>query len=252
MKKIDIEEGKKIQLEILKDIDSFCNANGITYYLICGTLLGAVRHKGFIPWDDDIDICMPSKDYLRFISTYTSENYQVVSAFNNKEHHTSFARVYDNRTCTLFGKKKALGVFVDIYGLFGMPEDEKEYQKHSKKIMRFRKVEKYLRKFRNQSARWGIWPGSMNFALMGAVCRKHFNYLNTYDYDKCDLTLFDTLLHKYPRRIFGKPGKMLFEDAYFNVPEDWDTFLRITYGDYMQLPPEDKRKPHHSNNFYWK
>ena len=100
MKKIETEEMKKLELDMLIDVAKFCDENDIRYYLSGGTLLGAVRHKGFIPWDDDIDISMPRPDYLKFVSTYngSSEFYQVQSIENNDKYWRTFAKVFDTRT----------------------------------------------------------------------------------------------------------------------------------------------------------
>lgn len=121
MKKIETEEMKKLELDMLIDVAKFCDENDIRYYLSGGTLLGAVRHKGFIPWDDDIDISMPRPDYLKFVSTYngSSEFYQVQSIENNDKYWRTFAKVFDTRTYlkedAIRMPKDGNGVFIDIF-----------------------------------------------------------------------------------------------------------------------------------------
>ena len=92
------EELKETQLDILKYIDRICKENDIRYFVSYGTLLGAVRHKGFIPWDDDIDIMMPRKDYERFKREFKSSQYEILSLENNADYYNNFIKVVDNRT----------------------------------------------------------------------------------------------------------------------------------------------------------
>ena len=99
MRKIDINELKRIEINILDYVADFCNKNGITYYLDGGTLLGAIRHKGFIPWDDDIDIAMPRKDYDRFVHMCLDDSrYKILSYETDEKYIYSFAKVVDSYT----------------------------------------------------------------------------------------------------------------------------------------------------------
>ena len=100
-KQISLAEQKEILLGILIDVDTFCKANNLQYFLACGSLIGAVRNNGFIPWDDDIDIFMKRDDYERFIRIYNSDvnkQYYVVSRETNKDFYLPYAKVNDNRT----------------------------------------------------------------------------------------------------------------------------------------------------------
>lgn len=127
-KPLTIDEVHKIALEIMQDIDEFCRKNDIAYSLACGTLLGAVRHGGFIPWDDDADLFMLREDYDRFIKTYKSDKYLL--------RESGYAKVVDTSTCL---KKKdkdtEYGVFVDIFPLDHVPEDPELQKKHTHTLM---------------------------------------------------------------------------------------------------------------------
>ena len=131
MRQITLQEIKDIQLDILKDVDSFCEKNNIRYYLAGGTLLGAIRHKGFIPWDDDIDIIMPRPDYIKFIQGYENEcdkNYKLTSIDNNKQHLYTFAKIFDMRTLKIedsisYNNKNMDGIGIDIFPMDGLPQN---------------------------------------------------------------------------------------------------------------------------------
>ena len=134
MKLMTIEEAKQVELDILSNIASFCDTHNLRYCLAYGTLIGAVRHKGFIPWDDDIDIWMPRADYDQFIERYNTENadkrYTVISPYDKRSQHT-FAKVIDETTVKMESTvdyiNGHLGVDVDIFPLDGVPEDDQEY-----------------------------------------------------------------------------------------------------------------------------
>ena len=130
MKEISFEESKKLELDILLAVADFCNKNNLTYFLAYGTLIGAIRHKGFIPWDDDIDIQMPREDYNKFIETFSHERYKTIAPGTPLSKH-SFVKVIDTETVKIEAHKKYkkgfLGVDIDIFPLDGTPSDENEY-----------------------------------------------------------------------------------------------------------------------------
>ena len=135
---LTIDEIHEIILEIMKDIDRFCREHNIPYTISAGTMLGAIRHGGFIPWDDDSDLFMLREDFNRFIETYRSDKYRLL--FNTKDEDgfmvSGYAKVIDPETYvddrTSMSK---YGVFVDIFPLDYMPEDPKECKEHMHRIM---------------------------------------------------------------------------------------------------------------------
>ena len=126
MKRVTPEELKTIQLDLLQKTADFCEQNGLRYFLCGGTLLGAIRHKGYIPWDDDIDIAMPRPDYDRFCMTFNQPNsvYRVKSLFTHPNYICAFAKVYDNRTLLkeLHYKGIHFGVYIDILPVDGVKD----------------------------------------------------------------------------------------------------------------------------------
>ena len=140
MKKIEEKELKSIELNILKDIHTFCEMNNLTYYLCGGTLLGAVRHRGFIPWDDDIDIFMPRVDYDRFLTEYASKQYTVLCHKNTQGYYLPFAKVVDKSTRieeTLVKSIPNCGVYVDVFPIDGFSNNVDTAKSMVKKAKRY-------------------------------------------------------------------------------------------------------------------
>ena len=132
MKRLSQKDLQVISLEILKDVDAFCKANGIRYSMAYGTLLGAVRHKGFIPWDDDVDIVMMRSDYERFCREYKSDKYELFGNPRTSDAYVAYARVADmkdteSRTYIPWaGNRQDQGVRIDVFPLDYAPDDEQE------------------------------------------------------------------------------------------------------------------------------
>lgn len=144
-KDISVEELKMIQLKILDSIDDFCKKNGIQYFLFSGTLIGAVRHKGYIPWDDDVDICMKRKDYNRFFSEFNQQRrdtLKAISAETEKNYYLASGKVIDTATVIEEENNCAMpiGVFVDIFPMDNLPSDDKKLKKLNHRIDIYRKM----------------------------------------------------------------------------------------------------------------
>lgn len=144
MKELDIYKTQKIALEMLKVIANICEENNIDYFLAWGTLIGAVRHKGFIPWDDDVDILMPREDYNKFLKIFlnVTNNYDIYSVNNTDRYYISLSRIIDNTTIIIGEKKsnedqKDCGIFIDIYPLDFVGNNEIEIKKYFKKHMKY-------------------------------------------------------------------------------------------------------------------
>lgn len=258
-REISFEEHKALQLEILKRVRDFCNQHGLQYYLSDGTLLGAIRHDGFIPWDDDIDIEMPRPDYNKLAEIFVDQpGLELVRPEDAKSrfHHI---KICDTRTVKIESGVKYnndyLGVDIDIFTIDGSPTDQEEYEQIRKEINKLYRQNSLIRcgfigsiKHRLKVAAYRVLYGSPDALIQKAVslCEK-------YAYDSSEYaTRYGrySLGYRVEKSCYTQALKE-FEGEQFSIPAGYDTILKKIYGDYMQLPPEEERVTHHSNKVYW-
>ncbi|MCR4633457.1 MAG: LicD family protein [Erysipelotrichaceae bacterium] len=251
MEKLSLDEVRKVSLDILIDIADYCERNDLRYFLSVGTLLGAVRHKGFIPWDDDIDIMMPRPDYERLLKEYDGR-YRLLKPESGLLY---YAKAYDPDTVkyetdTDYKKNKAIGVDIDIFPLDGIVNDEKIVQKLYKRtcfleaLLRLSNQPIFLRKNPVKCIN-RIIPRIIGSRNLVRLIEKN---AKTYDYDKSDYVI---RMRYSPNGFTGALPKSVYEKDYgefeghrFVIPKGYDAFLTAFFGDYMVLPPEDKRVTH--------
>lgn len=266
MKKIDIDELKCIQLEMLKAIDSFCKKNDIKYSLAFGSLLGAVRHKGYIPWDDDLDIMILRKDYMKFIKEFNHDIYTVIEPENNADYSLPFAKVYDIRTImNEFAETKTVyGVYIDVFPVDNTPDDPKKMDTFLKQKARLNKQHLLkivpLRKERSIVKNIILAIGHILFSYkslhdialeMNRLSSKYSS--NTNCRLKGIIVPNDNRMEELlPSEYFDSYSTLRFEDIEIMVIEKYDEYLKASYGDYMQLPPKEKQVSHHQFEAYWK
>jgi len=260
---LSIEEIHSFSLEILKKFVKICDEQNLEYSLAYGTLLGAVRHKGFIPWDDDLDVFMPRKDYEQFVE-YCLNNGELYSLElfhykTSKEYIYPIARLSDPRFRTEYRNVKdyGLGVFIDIYPLDGFEKDEKYVSRilWKKSIVHMCGNEQYNPSpivYKNLF-KYPVYLFSrlLNINKKIADMDKH---AQKYDYDS---STYVTCACWEPNEVYLKEwfSEMLlvdFEDIKVKIPCGFDNILRTDYGDYMKLPPEEKRQGHHFYKVYYK
>lgn len=247
-------------LNLLKVFDSFCKKNNLKYYLLGGSALGAMRHGGFIPWDDDIDIGMPRKDFDRLLSIFPQNGIgNVVLRTNDRnriDHVYPWAKIEDSATSLIVEWHKHLnpktGVFMDLFPLDGAPDSFIHRKKH---ILQIQKLRYYLARSYKKD-----WSENMIKNLVLMMIRNNLGR-------KLIVKLNDFLLKKYSydnskyvgnpmgewgvkevmkKEIYGNPRKIIFEDMISFVPERTDEYLTNLYGiNWNVLPPLNKRKSDH-------
>lgn len=261
LKELSLTEIQQGSFEILKKIKEIFDENGWKYYLAYGTLLGAIRHKGFIPWDDDIDIWVPRDDYEKFID-YCQKNPDKLYPFELFHYRTNpkyiylIARVSDPRYVIEYynSKEYGLGLFVDVYPLDGVDENNTFYMKKMYKL--FRKI--------NIAGKVKYTPS--NNILKSIIKFFYFKYLHLLDLNKI-LIKSDRLVQKYSynnsntinctswnigfnynlKKSYFESGECFkeFNGEMFRVPIEYDKCLKAMYGNYMELPPKEQRVAHH-------
>lgn len=248
-----VKKIQKIVLQILCDIDDFCRKNNITYFLSGGTCLGAVRHHGFIPWDDDGDLMMPRKDYERFLVLFAQEykgKYEVGSLLTDELWQRQSAQVCDLHSRILQTRLsyKPRGVFVDIFPIDGLPENRTHQKFYYAKL-------KVINGIKNTSIRTGFGEIEKNRLLKRAVsvftkpigprifARQMDRYAASFDFGSSKYVAASLPIHYGSRETIEKKHMasavyMDFEGHSFPVPVGYHQYLTNLYGDYMAIPKD--------------
>ncbi len=277
MRKLTLEEIKEIQFNILKDFASFCDKNNLRYYLAGGTLLGAVRHKGYIPWDDDIDVFMPRPDYEKAVKLYKSERYAIWSLVTNPKYWEQGSHMVDTRTklCVPFDKYEKK-VYMDIFPIDGV---------FSNKILQkleFIAVKILVMLSRSTTmkpqASHHVYNGDEFISSIKKHARTMVKYLLIGTIGKCsESCTWIKMIHRIakmnsfeeskfvaemvlglygtreivPASVFEDRVKVSFEGEEFWAPVGYKEYLSTLYGeDFMELPPVEKRKSAHVFDAY--
>lgn len=250
-----------VELMILKDFIKFCDENNITYFMYAGSLLGTIRHNGFIPWDDDLDVGMLRDEFEKFKKLYSSnEKYELLSIESEEDYTYFFAKLSLNNT--RFEEKWAsqlgfdIGFNIDIFVLDDLTDNKYKRSYQLKKAFLYNRLIimskirlddlPFVSKLISHSMYHLLNLFKLNPSKLNKRC---LNFLNKYS-DANAKNVFDisAMAHEYPliydKSDFKDVEKVKFEDIYVNVPKNYDKILTELYGDYMQLPPEDKRYNH--------
>lgn len=262
MKQISFEEHKKIQLALLREIDSFCRKNKINYFLAFGTLIGAVRHKGFIPWDDDIDIAMPRPDYNKFIHQFNDkvQNLKVLAPEIDLDYYAPYANVYDMRT--ILEEKGTshlgleLGVKIDVFPIDGVPTNKYLYGLVSYIMRLYNYILNIKRRCDNKSFSFKIKKIICSLFGYRFLQKRIIKLAARFPYDESyyvDHFVFSAYLGKrFKKEALNSFVTIEFENEEYLCPIGYDEYLRKIYGNYMKLPPAEKQIPHHNFTAFWK
>ena len=247
------------QLEILKVIDKVCREHDIPYSLYAGTLLGAVRHQGFIPWDDDLDICMSRANYNRFLKVWEQvqpEGYLLQHKENSPDFTQSFSKIRkENTTCQLqveVGYQYHQGIYVDVFPIDRFPEGKLRQKKFLFDCMLY---QLYSREFlppnSSKAVRFvcgtllAITPKKWINPIRGRLLKGIVRYSDDPKLPTIAIETMRVLGTLYPADMLDKYVDLPFEDGMFMCFADWDENLKRKFGDYMQLPPEEERTWRH-------
>ncbi|MDO4493091.1 MAG: LicD family protein [Clostridia bacterium] len=260
------KEIQTVELEILKAVKAFCEQNGIRYFLAGGTLLGAVRHKGFIPWDNDIDIAMPRPDYETFRKTFgTRGPYRVMGPEDGNDYIYPFIKVVDTRTRLIEQavrmKIEGLGLYIDVFPVDGFGDDRAAAEQRIVSAFRegyhlaytagttagltpVQKAGRIARKIRCRL----LGGRERAFARLCAKLGEHPFDASRYVGSTFGLRSAKELI---AREAYATTVPVLFEGEEYPAPAGWDAYLTQMYGDYMQLPPESERVANHDMDARW-
>lgn len=265
MKEIRIDELKKIQLDILVKVRDFCENNNLQYNLAYGTLLGAIRHKGYIPWDDDIDIMMPRQDYNKFLKLFNGyyKELNVYAPEIDTHYYAPFANVIDNRTMLREPhlEHDYMGVKIDIFPMDDVPDDIKEYETVCEKSnhLNYIRDTKVTKLSYYRGVEWvkyfvkKIFYASFSLESVQKRIMKLARECDKNNSEWIDCIVFITIPNRrFPKSCFKESIKVPFENELFNVPADYDTCLKALFGNYMELPPVEKRILRHNFKASWR
>lgn len=258
---------QKVQFELLKGFTEVCNKNNLTYFLVGGTALGAVRHKGFIPWDDDIDVGMPREDFDKFVllqKEFDEKNYFIQTWKTDPKFIYNYAKLRDSNTTFIEDHFASVqmnhGVWIDIFPIDGCPDVSKDPKKFKNKVLwTWAQVFlSYLWSLRRKFSKktffkdlglnivailffWGNVGHYRNKRVdrkISKIPRKSAiflgNWLGT-----------NPKKEAMPKEIFDGVSMGIFEGMEVALPKNYDAYLSRLYGDYMTPPPADKQIGHH-------
>lgn len=262
----NIRKVQLAQLQILKDFMAFCNKYHLRYFMAGGALIGVLRHKGFIPWDDDIDLSMPRKDFDKFVALRREypEGYSLTNHETDKNWQFNFCQFVDNKSEIIVHmneKPRLCKIWIDVFPEDGLPNNPVRRWLHVKHILMYR----YLIQIPNLRTQVDThkvgrpWYEKIIIKLLHYLPLSHVinvdkllkameQSLRKYDYDKS--VYVGSMLGKYrekevvPRSYWGDGIKLYFENLPVTCPVEYDKLLTQIYGNYMQMPPKDKRVSH--------
>lgn len=274
MKKLTNEDIQRISVDILVYIDKLCREHNIDYSIFYGSLIGVERHKGYIPWDDDLDIVLTRPNYERLLELLKKqEDYLLLSPENTENYRYAFAKLVDKHTKAVSkqyynSEDENLGVYVDIFPIDGFPTDLKERKKFGELCELYRA--NMVFSLNHSYAISRSWLKAKAKRILYYPKYRKLLRQGDYNYWK---NKYESLVTKYPFEEAEFCGYMEFINIYWGVfPTDWfkeyedvefeghtfmaikerDKFLTLRYDNYMELPPEEERVTHHPYDFYFK
>ena len=251
---------KNILIQLLQEFDTYCTKHNLTYYVIAGTLLGAIRHKGIIPWDDDIDICMPRVDYNKLIKLYnegakfSSDSFFLQTSANDVGFNKTFAKLRNSNTTEIPLKDAAYnynhGAFLDIFPLDAIPQDKRKFRKQIKIMIMLEGILHYQARIFSDINDYGLSGKKKHaYRVIAGLYHLHiltpsrlYNYYHKiaaqYENEPHNEIGITIVVHDSPRFIFPQKCfediiRLPFENITVNAPAGYDNILKNSYGNYM-------------------
>lgn len=255
MRELTLDEIKQIGLEMFICFDKVCRENNIKYSIAYGTLIGAIRHKGFIPWDDDVDIIMCRDEYEKFLSVWKDGKFKLMTLQKGSAFWPMLSRITDPRTYLVPPKICNHGVWLAVIPYDKVPDDPIEYKKHMDRITRYMQILELKRAKIRIGGEGSVIKHLVKKALQIALkpispytIGKHVEKLKT-KYRNCNCKRVkpwdNTSKILVDSNIFDDYVDVEFEGVKAMATARYDYILRYEYGDYMKLPPEEERIPKH-------
>ena len=249
VKELDFETRKRMLLDMLVEIDAFCKEKKINYILDSGTMIGAIRHHGYIPWDDDVDIAMGKEDLLRFKKEFNSPNLKYCDIYTEKGYQTSFSRISHRKSFQIWGKDiRIYGLYIDLHVIVGIKRDQVDpfLEKGTRMRIRRQKLDALRKKIAKHTNSlffpfFKFYVKKMRKFVMKQPAHEEMFFVHCGPFKQnyvFDFNPLESVIH------------VPFEGHFFPVPKLYDVFLTHKYGDYMKMPPLEKRKPYHGVHFY--
>ena len=260
-------ESKNLISDMLSEFDEFCKEKGLTYYLADGTLLGAVRHKGFIPWDDDADIYMMRDDYNKFINFAAfGDYYEIVSPTNHTSsiyHPFPYCNLFDKRTLMISNTMKhntGKGQFIDVFPIDAVPHNyfAKKFLFLRLNLLDFFRRCSVYKKKKGKGIK-GLITNCVKTILLpldGEKIAKHIDRVaSSYSNNESEyvgLLVCSTNNKVIFRRIwYSEKIQIEFEGRYYSAPKEYNLILENEYQDYMTLPPKEQQIANHETEVFW-
>lgn len=272
MREMTLKDIQNVSLDILKDIHEFCVENDIKYTLFSGTLIGAIRHHGFIPWDDDLDIAFTRPEYEKFVKSYHSKRgYKLFARERQgKDVYIAYARVcemektfVDDSHWPWTIEKK--GIWIDVFPLDGADSNYEKAKRFSRKNQFLWRIGLWLRKTYIPAKYSKGIKGKIRWLFCKVFLRncknlwdRHIVFCKTIPFEKASYYSHWAwagfgMREYYETSAFSGYHLCPFEDSKFYVMDGYDGALRAKYGNYMELPPVEERTPRHNESkYYWK
>ncbi len=252
--KVQLDGLKEVELNILKAFIEVCQRLELRYYVLGGTMLGAVRHQGFIPWDDDIDVGMPRQDYEKLLSegqALLPEGLFLQTFVTDPDYPANFAKIRDSRTTFVESSLKNCdidhGIYIDVFPLDYYPDEGEKSFERKKLLLSLRITDAFSTTGMKTATKMVRWVSRILYPSVRVAVEKREKLFRSVASGKRIANHCGAWGKKeiVPAHWYGQGKDMAFEGMTVKVPDCHHEWLTQVYGDYMQLPPEEKRIPHH-------